>query len=78
MNLKLQKIISLFNERKSFFNNHPDSYHFLCNTFGKKLPKGTEIQIIVKKSEDDVSSTSIVIQESDKKFFDSISDILEN
>ena len=76
MNLKLQKLITLFNERKNFFNNHPDSYRFLRETFGKKLPEGTEIQVIVKTPEGKLSSTTIEIQAPDKKFMDGISDIL--
>ena len=76
MNIKLQKLITLFNERKTFFNNHPDSYRFLCDTFGKKLPEGTEIQIIVKVPQETETSTQIILQNSDKKFVDSISDIL--
>ena len=76
MNIKLQKLITLFNKRKTFFNNHPDSYRFLRDTFGKKLPEGTEIQIIVKVPQETETSTQIILQNSDKKFVDSISDIL--
>ena len=76
MNIKLQKLITLFNERKTFFNNHPDSYWFLRDTFGKKLPVGTEIQVIVKVPQEKETSTQIIIQDVDKKFVDSISDIL--
>ncbi len=78
MNIKLQKLITLFNERKNFFNNHPDSYKFMRDTFGKKLPEGTHIEVIVKTPQGDVSDTTIVLEESDKKFMDSISDILAN
>ncbi len=76
MNLKLQKLIVLFNERKNFFNNHPESYRFMRKTFEKKLAVGTEIEIIVKTPEGEVSSTTMEIQEIDKKFVDSFSDIL--
>ena len=76
MNIKLQKLITLFNERKTFFNNHPDTYRFMCDTFGKKLPVGTEIQVIVKVPQGEETSTQIIIQDVDKKFVDSISDIL--
>ena len=76
MNLKLQKLISLFNERKNFFNNHPDSYRFMKDTFGRKLPEGTQIQVKVIRPDAELSGTTITIQEPDKKFFDSLSDIL--
>ena len=76
MNLKLQKLMILFNERKTFFNNHPESYQFMRKTFEKKLPVGTEIEIIVKTPEGEVSFTTMEIQEIDKKFVDSLSDIL--
>ena len=76
MNIKLQKLITLFNERKNFFNNHPDSYRFMKDTFGKKLPIGTEIQVIVKEPQKEETATKIIIQEIDKKFIDSACDIL--
>lgn len=76
MNIKLQKLITLFNERKTFFNNHPDSYRFLRDNFGKKLPEGTEIQVILKVPQEEEVSTKIIVENSDKKFVDSISDIL--
>ena len=76
MNLKLQKLITVFNERKNFFNNHPESYRFMRETLGKKLPLGTEIQVIVKTPKGEERSTTITIQEIDKKFMDSVSDIL--
>ena len=78
MNLKLQKLIVLFNERKTFFNNHPESYKFIRKTFEKKLPEGTEIEIIVRSPKGEATSTTIEIQKADKKFMDSLSDILSN
>ena len=78
MNLKLQKLIVLFNERKTFFNNHPDSYRFIRKTFEKKLPEGTEIEVIVRSPKGESTSTTIEIQKEDKKFMDSLSDILSN
>ena len=47
-------------------------------TFEKKLAVGTEIEVIVKTPEGEVTSTTIEIQEIDKKFVDSFSDILSN
>lgn len=76
MNTKLQKLICLFNERKNFFNNHPDSYRFMRDTLGKRLPEGTKIQVVVTTPQEEVTETTIVIQEPDKKFIDSMSDIL--
>ena len=78
MNLKLQKLIVLFNERKTFFNNHPESYRFMKKIFGKKLAVGTEIKVIVRTPEGKVSSTTVKIEEIDKKFVDSFSDILSD
>lgn len=78
MNIKLDKIITLFNERKNFFNNHPDSYQFVRKVFGEKLPVGAEIEIIVKKGSQQEESTKIVVEEVDKKFVDSFCDILNN
>ena len=76
MNLKLQKLIVLFNERKTFLNNHPESYRFMRKIFGNKLLEETEIEIIVRSPKGEVVSTTIEIQKEDKKFMDSLSDIL--
>ena len=78
MNLKLQKLIVLFNERKIFFGNHPDSYQFMHKTFEQKLPVGTEIEIIVRTPKGETTSTKIEVLKEDKKFLDSFSDILSN
>ena len=77
MNIKLQKLISLFNQRKNFFNNHPDTYRFMLDTFGKELPVGTEIAVKVKKPSGEAVSTKLKIEEVDKKFVDSLTDILK-
>ena len=76
MNIKLQKLITLFNERKNFFNNHPDTYVFLKNNLGSKLPIGTEITISVHKMGGNAEDVKLKIEETDKKFLDSLSDIL--
>ncbi len=78
MNLKLQKLIVLFNERKTFFNNHPESYRFMRKTLEKKLAEGTEIEVTVRTPKGEITSTTIEIQKEDKKFMDSLSDILSN
>ena len=76
MNIKLQKLITLFNERKNFFNNHPDTYRFITNTFGNKLPVGTKITISVQKPNENAKSVALDVEEVDKKFLDSLGDIL--
>ena len=76
MNLKLQKLITLFNERRTFFNNHPDSYKFMREIFAKKLPEGTELEIIVRTPDGEVTSTKMEVLQADKKFLDSFGDIL--
>ena len=78
MNLKLQKLIVLFNERRTFFNNHPESYRFMRKTFEQKLPEGTEIEVVVKTPEGEITSTKMEVLQADKKFLDSFSDILSN
>ena len=77
MNIKLQKLISLFNERKNFFNNHPDVYRYMRETFGQELSVGTELEIIVKKTTGQTESVKFKVEEHDKKFVDSLSDILK-
>ena len=77
MNIKLQKVITLFNERKNFFNNHPDAYNYMNEIVGQGIPLGTEIEIKVKKPNEQSESVKIKIEEIDKKFIDSFSDILK-
>ena len=77
MNIKLQKVISLFNERKNFFNNHPDVYRFIGDTFGQQLPVGTQIEIKVQKPSGLAELVQFQVQPVDKKFVDSLSDILK-
>ena len=77
MNLKLQKLISLFNERKNFFNNHPNAYRFMTDTVGQGLPEGTEIEIMVKKPDAQPEKVKIKVDKIDKKFVDNFSDIVK-
>ena len=77
MNIKLQKLITLFNERKNFFNNHPDAYRFMLDNFQDKLPVGTELDISVKRPSGKAESVRVIIDEKDKKFVDCISDVLK-
>lgn len=74
---KLQKLITLFNERKNFFNNHPDTYVLLKETLGEKLPIGTEVTITVKKPSENAKEVKFEVEEIDKKFLDSLSDVLK-
>lgn len=78
MNLKLQKLIGLFNERRTLFNNHPDSYRFIRDAFKNNLEEGTQIQIVIKTPQGEESSTILEIQASDKKFMDNLSDMLKD
>ena len=78
MTNKLQGLITLFNERKTFFNNHPDAYRFMRDVLGGMIPEGTEIEISVKSPEGKKASTTIKIDEVDKKFVDGLSDILKS
>ncbi len=77
MNIKLNKIISLFNERKNFFNNHPDLYRFMCDNVAQGLPLGTEIEVKIKRESGKAESVKFEVQEVDKKFVDSFADILK-
>lgn len=76
MNIKLQKLIALFNERKTFFNSHPDVYRFMHDTLGQELPVGTEVEITVRKVSGQPETVRFKVGEVDKKFVDSLSDIL--
>ena len=77
MNNKLQSLITLFNEKKIFFNNHPDFYHFIRNTFSQNLSEGTEIEIIVKNPTGTSVSSKITIDSKDQKFVNGISKLFQ-
>lgn len=76
MNIKLQKLIRLFNQRKAFFNAHPDAYSYMKNTFKTRQEEGTEIQVIVNSPRGTSSSVTVRLQESDMEFFDCIAELL--
>ena len=76
MSIKLQKLVTLFNERKNFFNNHPDAYKFLKADLGSKLPVGTNVTITIQKPGEGAKDVNIKVEEIDKKFLDSLSDML--
>lgn len=76
MSIKLQKLVTLFNERKNFFNNHPDAYKFFKTDLGSKLPVGTNVTITIQKPGQAAKDVNIKVEEIDKKFLDSLSDIL--
>ena len=76
--MKLQKLITIFNERKNFFNNHPDTYRYVKNTFGEKLPVGTKISISVQTPNESVQNVEFTVEEIDKKFLDSFSDVISD
>ena len=76
MNFKLQKLITAFNERKTFFNNHPEAYQFINKSFGTNVPVGSKITISMEKPNGGAETVDIIIDEKDKKFVDSVSDIL--
>ena len=74
--MKLQKVITLFNERKNFFNKHPDTYQFVKKNLGEKLPIGTKVTITIQQPNESAKSVEFEAEEVDKKFLDSLSDIL--
>lgn len=74
--MNLQKLITIFNERKNFFNNHPDTYKYVKNTFGEKLPVGTKISISVQRPNEVAKNVEFAVEEIDKKFLDSFSDVI--
>lgn len=76
MNLKLQKLIKLFNLRKVFFNAHPDAYSYMKNTFKMRQEAGTEIRVTVSSPGGTSSSATVRLQESDMEFFDCIAELL--
>lgn len=76
--MKLQKLITIFNERKNFFNNHPDTYKYVKNTFGEKLPVGTQISISVQKPNEAAKNVEFTVTDVDKRFLDSFSDMVSD
>lgn len=75
MNIKLQKLIAVFNERKTFFNNHPEFYRFVLKTLEEKPEEGTEIELVIRKPQGEAVSERIVLDPQDMKFMDSICEL---
>lgn len=75
MNIKLQKLIAVFNERKTFFNNHPELYRFVLKTLEEKPEEGTEIELLIRKPQGEAVSERIVLDPQDMKFMDSICEL---
>lgn len=75
MNIKLQRLITVFNERKTFFNNHPNLYQFALKTAAEKLEEGTEIELMIRKPQGEAVSEKIVLEAQDMKFMDSICEL---
>ena len=76
MGMKFQKILTIFNERKTFFNNHPETYAFIRKNLGNRLPVGTKVTISIQLPDEEAKSVSFEAEEVDKKFLDSLSDVL--
>lgn len=77
MNLTPKIIKILLDEKKTVFNNHPDMYRFVLNTFAKRLEKDSEIEIIVRRPNGEVDRSEMKLLEEDEKFFQGISMMLQ-
>lgn len=74
--MEIKHVINLFNNRKTFFNAHPEAYRFLKENFSQKQEVGSSIEIKIVGVDGAEKSTSIKLMESDMPFMDSLSGVL--
>lgn len=74
--MEIKHVINLFNNRKTFFNEHPEAYRFLKENFSQKQEVGSSIEIKIVGVDGVEKSTSIKLMESDMPFMDSLSGVL--
>lgn len=76
MSTKFQSLLSLFKNRKSFFNNHPDAYRFMKQQLGAKQMPGTMIHISISTPDGMEAGTSLTLDETDMPFMDAVTNLL--
>ena len=64
-------------EKNQFIKNHPTFYSFLTDSFGKKVSKGTTIEIRVCEPNEVERVETIEIQESDIPLFKIVEEFFE-
>lgn len=74
--VNIKDVINLLQNKKHFFNGHPDVYRFIIDNFGTKQEAGTVVEMKVIKPSGEEVSTSMKFKETDMPFLDSVSNIL--
>lgn len=74
---KLQSLITLYNNRKNFFNNHPDLYRTMKDSLGKEQHVGTKIKISITEENGGLNETEIILSEADLPFMNALANILK-
>lgn len=72
---KIQALISLYNHRKHFFNNHPDFYRTVRDSFGKEQHAGTKIKISIEE-DGIIKEIEIEVSNSDLSFMNALANLL--
>lgn len=74
--MNIKDVISLLQNKKSFFNGHPDTYRFVIDHFGAKQELGTVVEVKMIKPSGEEAVTSMTFVEQDMPFLNAISNIL--
>lgn len=73
--MKPMALMSIFNERKTLFNNHPDLRPFLGEAFGSELKEGTVIEIAVAEPGNEAKTIKLALTKSDIKFLNKLKEL---
>lgn len=76
--VNIKDVINLLQNKKHFFNGHPDTYRFIIDNFGTKQEVGTVIEMKVIKPSGEEASTSMKFTETDMPFLDSVGNLLND
>lgn len=68
--------MKMFNERKTFIQNHPDFFNFVVGTFGEKIEDDTVIELRIVKPGGEEQSSSARICDSDQKILEAVRNLI--
>lgn len=68
--------MKVFNERKTFIQNHPEFFDFVVGKFGEELPTDTVIELKVVTPDGEERSASAKLCETDQKILEALRNLI--
>ncbi len=68
--------MKVFNERKTFIQNHPEFFDFVVGKFGEELPTDTVIELKVVTPDGEEWSASAKLCETDQKILEALRNLI--